>query len=307
VNGRYGLSPAAAVPISATNRAVGVRQGLHVTNIERRYPHHQRHLQVLTPAAELHRRLWLSGFAAVASLLFLFVGQSRSVAAATAPSAATARNAAPVNVGDTCPTAARAVDTTGKRVVCLNSSVGKFWAWSDPIGVPAAEVVPGSWSNITADVAGLNAVPATEPITAVYPDRAAMASRLIEIVNGWRASKGVAPLTADNRLAHLGKFWAERIGTGQYTGGTGSHCPRTLCAARMMELGYLGVGEVIRPWTPIPTGDLTAERYFIDSPVHFAILTDPRYTHVGFAFHVVAGSDGRPQSMVVVGEVGRSR
>ncbi len=134
-----------------------------------------------------------------------------------------------------------------------------------------------------------------------------MSLRLVELVNSWRAAKGIAPLIVDPRLERLTKFWAERLGTGQFTGGTGSHCPKTLCSTRAYELGYTAFGEVIRPWTPIPAGDLDAERFFIDSPPHYAILTNPRFTHIGFSFHIVTDSTGRPSSMVVVGQVGRSR
>lgn len=134
-----------------------------------------------------------------------------------------------------------------------------------------------------------------------------MSVGLVDIVNSWRASKGIAPLVIDQRLERLAKFWAERSGTGEVAGGTGAHCPKTLCSVRANELGYTSFGEVIRPSTPVPTGTLDAERFFIDSPPHFAILTDPRFTHIGFAFHIVTDSSGRPSSMVVVGQVGRSR
>ncbi len=129
-----------------------------------------------------------------------------------------------------------------------------------------------------------------------------MAQRLLELVNGWRAQKGLAPLTMDPRLSQLSKHWAERIDAPEFAGRGTVHCPATLCAARVNELGYQGFGEVVRPWTPLPTGDLSAERYFIDSPPHFAILTSPRYTHIGIAFHVKA--DG---TMAVVGQTARSR
>ncbi len=209
-------------------------------------------------------------------------------------------------VGQPCQAGTRGVDADGRRSACIALFFGRVWAWSDPIGVPPSAAVPGSWMAITTDSTGANAVPAPALISAVYADREAMAVRLTAIVNEWRAAKGIAPLAIDPRLERLSKFWAERSGTGEFVGGTGAHCPKALCAVRAMELGYTAFGEVMRPWTPIPSGDLSAERYFVDSPLHFAILTDPRYTHIGFAFHLVADVTGA-QRIVLVGQVGRSR
>ncbi len=162
-------------------------------------------------------------------------------------------------------------------------------------------------TQINTDGSGANAVPATTSLSPLFADRQAMALRLAAIVNEWRVAKGVAPLTVDPRLERLSKFWSEKSGTGEFLGGNGAHCPMTLCATRASELGYTAFDEVIRPWTQVPTGDLVAERYFIDSPPHFAILTDPRYTHIGFAFHFVTDPAGAPRSLVLVGQVGRSR
>jgi uncharacterized protein YkwD len=208
-----------------------------------------------------------------------------------------------VVIGQPCSSGQRGVDAGGKAARCITASYGRIWTWTAPIGSPVTDVaVPPSWSGITNDNTGLNAVPAPQPISPTYADREAMANRLVELVNQWRAQKGRAPLTMDPRLNRLSKFWAERINAPEFSGRTTSHCPASLCAARVNELGYSGFGEVIRPSTPVPAGDLANERYFIDSPPHFAILTDARYTHIGFAFHVKP--DG---TMAVVGQTARSR
>jgi Cysteine-rich secretory protein family len=213
-----------------------------------------------------------------------------------------------VVVGQPCRPGGRGVDATGRSTSCIISSSGKFWAWSDPIGSPVANpAVPPSWSEISNDNAGFNASPAPRSLTALYADRQTIAKEYVRQVNEWRAAKGLAALTIDPRLEQLSKFWAERIDDPQFQGRGTIHCPPNLCAARSSELGYIGFGEVIRPWTPMPAGDVANERYFIDSPPHFAILTDARYTHIGFAFHVVSDTNGNPVSMVVVGQVGRSR
>jgi Cysteine-rich secretory protein family len=243
-------------------------------------------------------RCWLT-VAALTSVLSIAPGSN--TAGAASPSS-------PVVIGQPCRPGGRAVDANGRAAGCITSSTGRFWVWTDPIGSPVTNLaVPPSWSEITTDKNGLNAVPAPRPLTALYADRQAMAEKLVQQVNEWRAAKGVAPLTIDPRLEQLSKFWAERIDDPQFQGRGTVHCPPNLCAARTTELGYMGFGEVIRPWTPMPAGDLANERYFIDSPPHFNILVDARYTHIGFSFHVVSDANGNPQSMVVVGQVGRSR
>ncbi len=242
-------------------------------------------------------RCWLT----VAAVTSLYMAASIPGALAT-----TSRTA--VVIGQPCRPGGRGVDAAGRNATCMTTSGGRLWTWSDPIGTPVTNVaVPPSWSGVVTDNSGFNATPAPRALTSGYRDREAMAQELVREVNQWRAAKGLAPLSIDPRLEQLSKFWAERIDNPEFQGRGTVHCPAGLCAVRTSELGYIGFGEVVRPWTPIPAGDLANERYFIDSPPHFAILTDPKYTHIGFAFHVVSDANGNPQSMVVVGQVGRSR
>jgi hypothetical protein len=222
-------------------------------------------------------------------------------AATTVP--ASAQPPRTVVIGQPCASVQRGVDASGRTARCVTAAYGRIWTWSDSIASPVADLsVPPSWSGVNTDSTGLNAVPSAEPISPLYADRSAMAARLVELVNSWRAEKGIAPLTVDPRLNQLTKYWAERFSLPEFSGRGTAHCPLALCSARVNELGYTSFGEVVRPWTPMPAGDLAAERYFIDSPPHFAILTDPRYTHIGISFHV--NTDG---TMVVVGQVSRSR
>ncbi len=227
---------------------------------------------------------------------------SMFVIAGAGPSGATPVSRVVV-VGQPCQSGQRGVDADGRATRCITATYGRIWTWAAPVATPVTDTaVPSSWVGVTNDNAGRNAVPSASPLSAQYADRDAMARRLVELVNEWRAQRGVAPLAIDPRLNQLTKFWAERIDAPQFAGRGTVHCPMELCSARVNELGYMGFGEVVRPWTPIPAGDLANERYFIDSPPHFAILTDPRYTHVGFAFHVKAVG-----TMAVVGQTARSR
>jgi hypothetical protein len=212
-----------------------------------------------------------------------------------------------VAVGGPCSKGQRGTDAGGRGARCITGPFGSIWAWTAPIPRPVVDpVVPGNWSNITSDISGWNGTGVG--LSAQYVDRYAMESAYLALVNQWRSDRGLAPLTLDPRLAHLSKYWAERFDDPAFRNPNGSsHCPQTNCLPRVVALGYVGFGEVVRPWTPIPAGSVDAERYFIDSPSHFAILTSPKYTHVGFAFHVQIGADGRPTGMAVVGQVATSR
>jgi uncharacterized protein YkwD len=183
----------------------------------------------------------------------------------------------------------------------------RIWVWSTPIPTVVTDVsVPGSWAGVLTDDSGLSASSQPQPISPSYQSRSDMESALINEVNSWRVGRGLAPLAHDPRLSRLSKYWAERFDDTEFQGRNTSHCPNKLCAVRANELGYMSFGEVIRPFTPVPKGDVSGERFFIDSPAHFSILTG-KYTHVGFAFHPLTGPDGRPSGFVVVGQTARSR
>jgi hypothetical protein len=210
------------------------------------------------------------------------------------------QSTATVTIGAAC-TKGKGVDAEGRPAGCTKSSIGRIWTWSSPIPSPVTDpALPGSWSGVTTDSTGFNG--AGVGLTPSYIDRFVLEAEFVEEVNSWRAAKGLAPLTIDPRLTQLAKYWAERFPAP----GGGVHCPKTLCSVRAFELGYQSFGEVMRPSTPIPAGSVQAEQYFLNSPSHFKILTG-RYSHVGFAFHVMAGADGRPARMVIVGQVARSR
>jgi Cysteine-rich secretory protein family len=234
---------------------------------------------------------------------------ARSAIAATAGGKSMGPKASqPAVIGQPCPAGARRNDVSGRPSSCLNTSVaGRVWVWSSPIPTVVTDLsVPGSWSGVSIDESGLSAPNQSPPLSSNYQSRYDMESALINEVNSWRQGLGLAPLAHDPRLSHLSKFWAERFDDPQFQGRGTSHCPGSICALRANELGYMSFGEVIRPFTPVPKGDVSGERFFIDSPPHYAILTG-NYTHIGFAFHPVAGPDGRPRGFVVVGQTARSR
>jgi hypothetical protein len=217
------------------------------------------------------------------------------------------KRAEDVVIGGSCSKGQRGTDPSGRGARCITGPFGSIWAWTAPIPRPVVDpVVPASWNTITAEVSGWNGTGVG--LSPLYVDRRAMETAYLALVNRWRTERGLQALAFDPRLAQLSKYWAERFDAPSFRNPNGSsHCPMTICLPRVVELGYVGFGEVVRPWTPIPAGTVDAERYFIDSPSHFAILTSPKYTHVGFAFHVLTGSAGEPTGMVVVGQVGTSR
>ena len=232
-----------------------------------------------------------------------------SVVGAPNATAATAAKAKPVTSvpGDACPSAARtAVDDVGRPLQCVTTSVGRIWAWG---GVPtelALAVVPASWAGVVADESGPNAEVPSSALPGRYLNRAAMETRLVELFNDARATKGLRPLIVDPRLTRLTRWWAASAAQPAYAGRGTNHCPANLCSVRAAEIGYPSFGEVIRAWNPFPAGDMAGERFFVDSPRHMAILMNPKVTHIGFGVHIV-GDAGAPQSVVVVGQVGRAR
>jgi uncharacterized protein YkwD len=200
-----------------------------------------------------------------------------------------------------------AVDDSGRLVQCMSTAAGKIWVWS--AAVPAdltAAPLPASWSAVAPVGTGSDAEAPVPALPGQYANRAAMEARLVELTNQMRTERGLRPLVVDPRLTRLARSWAEQTGEPAFAGRGTAHCPPTLCAVRAAEIGYPSFGEVIRPWNPFPKGDMADERFFIDSPRHVAILTNDRVTHIGFGVHII-GDPSAPESVVVVGQVGRSR
>jgi uncharacterized protein YkwD len=211
-------------------------------------------------------------------------------------------------VGAPCVSSTRgAADDGGRLVQCLSTAAGKVWVWSAAVPVDlSSPPVPSSWSAVVPSTTGADADVPVPALPGQYTNRAAMEARLVELTNQLRAERGLRPLIIDPRLTRLARRWAEQTGQPEFAGRGTAHCPPTLCAVRAAEIGYPSFGEVIRPWNPFPKGDMADERFFIDSPRHVAILTNERVTHIGFGVHIV-GDPSAPESVVVVGQVGRSR
>ena len=212
-------------------------------------------------------------------------------------------------VGNPCAGATRNVDAGARPVACASTGAGRRWVWSSPIPAVVAPdaPVPPSWAAVVPKTDGVNADPASPPLTENYASRAAMENRLVDIVNAERAARGLKAVSVDWRLTRLARWWAQSAADPVNAGRGTTHCPSSLCSVRAAELGYLSFGEVIRPWSPMPAGDLGEERFFVDSPRHLAILTEPRITHIAFGVFITPNPDGSAASLVVVGQVGRAR
>jgi uncharacterized protein YkwD len=233
-------------------------------------------------------------------LLGVFAAVPGATAAGTAPAVQL--------VGANCVSSTRgAVDDGGRAVQCLSTPSGRIWAWSSPIPTDlSAPPVPASWAAVVPSTIGANADAPTPALPGRYVNRAAMEARMVELTNQLRAERGLRPLTVDPRLTRLARRWAEQSVDPAFAGRGTAHCPPALCTVRAAEIGYPSFGEVIRPWNPFPKGDMADERFFIDSPRHVAILTNDRVTHIGFGVLIV-GDPSAPESVIVVGQVGRSR
>lgn len=182
-------------------------------------------------------------------------------------------------------------------------------AKAKPLTTPtefALATVPASWYAVISDESGANSADPVPALPGRYVNRAAMEARLVELANDSRTAKGLRPLIVDPRLTRLTRWWAASAARPAYAGRGTNHCPASLCAVRAAEIGYPSFGEVIRAWNPFPAGDMADERFFVDSPRHMAILTNPKVTHIGFGVQIV-GDAAQPQSVVVVGQVGRAR
>ena len=199
-------------------------------------------------------------------------------------------------------------DEGGRPVTCATTASGRLWVWSAPISttIEPSVPVPSTWLAIEPTTLGVNAELPDPALPGLYVNRAAMEGRLVEIMNAARAGRGLRPLIVDPRLTRLSRWWAEHTSDPVYAGRGTAHCPPGLCSVRAAELGYPSFGEVIRAWNPFPKGDMAAERFFLDSPRHMAIITNPKVTHIGFGVFI-SGEPGSPQSVSVVGQVGRSR
>lgn len=247
-----------------------------------------------------------------------FAGIGFAVVAAASPHAqaantrtTTASSASTVVVlGAPCPKSVprSPTDEGGHAVTCATTASGRLWVWSAPISttIEPSAPIPSTWSTIEPTTSGVNAEVPDPALPGLYVNRAAMEARLVDIMNGERAARGLRPLIVDPRLTRLSRWWAEHTSDPVYAGRGTAHCPPGLCSVRAAELGYPSFGEVIRAWNPFPKGDMAAERFFLDSPRHMAIITNPKVTHIGFGVFI-SGAPGSPQSVSVVGQVGRSR
>jgi Cysteine-rich secretory protein family len=240
---------------------------------------------------------------AALAVVLLTVGST----AASAASSGT-KPAPVVTVGAPCVNSVRgATDEAGRPVQCYVTAAGRLWVWSSPIPSPLVDPpIPATWADVVPNTDGANADAPEPALPGIYVNRAAMEARLVAIFNGIRVSRGLRPLVVDPRLTRLARAWAEQTNEATPNGRVSKFCPSELCAVRAAEIGYPNFGEVIRPWNPYPKGDIADERFFLDSPRHLEILTNPKATHVGFGVHIV-GEPSAPESIVVVGEVGRSR
>ncbi len=237
----------------------------------------------------------------------LLIGAASVAGAPLAVVAAVKAKTAVAAAGETCSGSIRAgIDEAGRPLQCVTTSVGRVWAWPTTPTELALAPVPASWSGVVADEGGANAEGPVPALPGRYPNRAAMEVRLVALANDARVAKGLRPLIVDPRLTRLTRWWAASAGQPAYAGRGTNHCPANLCAVRAAEIGYPSFGEVIRAWNPFPAGDMAGERFFVDSPRHMAILTNPKVTHIGFGVHIV-GDAANPQSVVVVGQVGRAR
>jgi uncharacterized protein YkwD len=254
------------------------------------------------PVERHHLRLFSVGF--------LVGGALTSPVASLAPANAAAKKstaAKVATVGEPC-SSGTAVDGTGVALRCYLTAAGKRWVSAGPVPtpVPADAVVPSTWNDIVPDVSGLNAEAPASALSGSYANRAAIEARMVEVVNAERANRGLTPVAVDPRLTRLARWWAEKSDDKEFAGRGTSHCPASSCGVRANELGYLSFGEVFRPSTPFPAGDVADERYFVDSSRHLAILTKADVTHIGFGVHVIADGEGRAARVIVVGQVGRS-
>ena len=252
----------------------------------------------------------VGGGLVVLALLNGVAGGVGSIPAKAATKAASTGAGSPsiASVGAVCSKVAKAIDDAGRALTCASTAVGRVWVWASPIPSPVDETapVPLSWAAIGATASGANADVPSPALPGIYANRAAMEARLVDIFNSERASRGLRPLAVDPRLTRLTRWWAEHTTDSEFAGRGTSHCPANLCGVRAAELGYPSFGEVIRAWNPFPAADLANERFFVDSSRHMAILNNPKVTHIGFGVFIT-GEPGSPQSVAVVGQVGRSR
>ncbi len=245
------------------------------------------------------------GFAGGALVLVSsLVAAPRPAAAAASAAGAFAPLAA---IGAACGPG-KAVDEGGRPLACASTATGRVWVWSAPIppSLDDSTPTPSTWATLTPSLDGSNADAPSPALPGAYANRAAMEARLVEIMNGERSARGLRPLIVDPRLTRLSRWWAEHTTDAAYAGRGTAHCPPTLCGVRAAELGYPSFGEVVRAWNPFPKGDMANERFFLDSPRHMAIINNPKVTHIGFGVFIV-GDPASPQSVAVVGQVGRSR
>jgi uncharacterized protein YkwD len=141
-------------------------------------------------------------------------------------------------------------------------------------------------ATIVATLLGTLAVGvAPNPVGAEEPDAVAptldsrSTGEFYGLLNGYRASHGLAPLAVDGALASTAQAWATRMGTGMGL----AHDPN--------------LPAEISGWTKIAenvgTGGSVSAIWssFLASPTHVANIIDPVMTHFGVGFYV----DGRGQ------------
>lgn len=244
----------------------------------------------------------LSRSVSVCVLVIVYITPTNDVAAQSR------RPVSTVQVGAPCVAGKVASDDAGRALTCVTMPTGRRWGLGGPIDI--AVPAPATWSEVTVDDSGPNAVAPSPALPGLYVNRAAMETRLIELTNSLRAAKGIEPLVVDPRLTRLARWWADKSDDPSTAGRGTTHCPADICTTRALEIGHASFGEVIRPSSWFPGGDMADKQFFVNSPAHVAILADARYTHIGYGLHIDALPGGGTQGMgniIVVAQLGRSR
>jgi uncharacterized protein YkwD len=112
-------------------------------------------------------------------------------------------------------------------------------------------------------------------------------------INGLRTSLGLGPLQLDGELTGLAQSWAEHMAAT----GTLSHTPNL---ASGVSSDWTKLGENVGFG---PNNDLIWNG-FLNSPKHYANLTDPAFTHVGIGVAWVGGTEWVVHRFMAVGDGG---
>jgi hypothetical protein len=117
------------------------------------------------------------------------------------------------------------------------------------------------------------------PRAAAATDTGAAEQEFVRLINGLRASKGLAPLAVHGELTAVARGWATRMAEADRI----SHNPNLANAVKSdwQKLGEnVGVGMDVRK----------LHDAFVNSPAHYKNLVDPDFTYIGVG--VVVGNNG---------------